>query len=103
MVQAGERMGNALRLPPFFAAATLRPSRGRDRCARRRPAIPSSLFRGFRSRGPQPWREELDLALQMADDLLHARPFHLASPHLEIAADLRQPAGAELGAAPLEG
>jgi hypothetical protein len=39
MVQAGERTGNAPLLPPFIAAAALPVPRGRDRCARRRPAI----------------------------------------------------------------
>src|SRR5690348_14154854 len=33
MAQAGERMGNASRLPPFLAAATLWLPRGRDRRA----------------------------------------------------------------------
>src|SRR3954467_1948901 len=37
MVQAGERTGNAPRLPPRFAAAALRGPRGRDPCARPPP------------------------------------------------------------------
>jgi hypothetical protein len=32
-VSAGERTGNAPRLPPFFAAATFQVPRGRDPCA----------------------------------------------------------------------
>src|SRR5436305_13154536 len=68
-----------------------------------RSVSPWRLFRNPCFLGPQPWREVLDLALEMAEDLLHPRPFHPAPPHLEVATDLRQPVGAESGAARLEG
>src|SRR6185312_3191757 len=92
MWRCGWPVGMSVALPQSLAEREIWSSIHNRRCSR-----------SFRGLGVQQGRYVLDLALKMAEDLLHPRPFHPAAPHLEVLTDLRQPASAELRAARLEG